>query len=210
MSGPSSASDTPITDLRQLVEVLASGEKPREAWRIFAANQHLFRGTPTSIWMNHVFGTIMGFDVALDADTSDMYFDRIGELLASEAYRPRALFERFNIELLATTESPTDSLEHHQAIKASGWKGRVVTAYRPDAVVDPDFPGFHDNLDRLGEITGCDTGSWAGYLDAHRARRAYFKSFGATSTDHGHADARGALSDPRSDPRRRPAAATTC
>ena len=71
-------------------------------------------------------------------------------------------------------------------IRDSGWKGRVVPAYRPDFVVDPDFPGFSANLDKLGEITGEDTGTWKGYLDAHRKRRAYFKSFGATSTDHGH------------------------
>lgn len=163
-----------------------SAADPREAWRIFAANQHLFRGTPTSIWMNHVFGSIMGFDVALDAETSDMYFDRIGELLASEAYRPRALFERFNIELLATTESPTDTLEHHQAIKASGWKGRVVTAYRPDPVIDPEHEEFHDKLKVFADLSGEDVYSWQGYLTAHRVRRDFFMTMGATSTDHGH------------------------
>ena len=88
--------------------------------------------------------------------------------------------------MIATTEGALDDLKWHRMIRDSGWKGRVVTAYRPDAVVDPDFEGFAANLDRLGEITGCDTGTWAGYLDAHRKRRAYFKEFGATSTDHGH------------------------
>ena len=100
----------------------------------------------------------------------------------SDAFRPRALFERFNIEVIATTEGALDDLQWHAMIRDSGWKGRVVTAYRPDAVVDPDFDGFAANLDRLGEITGCDTGTWHGYLDAHRKRRAYFKTFGATSS----------------------------
>ncbi len=159
---------------------------PREAWRLFASNQHLFRGTPTAIWTAHVFGQVMGFEQALDASTADFYFDRIGELLASDAYRPRALFERFNIELLATTEGPTDTLEHHAKIKASDWKGRVVTAYRPDPVIDAEHEDFHDKLKLFGELTGEDVHSWKGYLNAHRQRRAFFMTMGATSTDHGH------------------------
>ena len=112
------------------------------------------------------------------------------------AYRPRALFKRFNIEAIATTEGALDDLKWHRMIRDGGWKGRVVTAYRPDSVVDPDFEGFAANLDRLGEITGNDTGTWAGYLDAHRQRRACFKEFGATSSDHGHPTAEtGNLSD---------------
>jgi glucuronate isomerase len=111
-------------------------------------------------------------------------------------FRPRALFDRFNIEVIATTESPLDDLASHKTLSDSGWKGRVVTAYRPDPVVDPDFERLTLNLDRLGELTGCDTATWSGYLHAHRLRRAYFKEFGATSTDHGHPTAETAnLSD---------------
>jgi glucuronate isomerase len=163
---------------------------PRAAWKIFAKNQHLFRGTPTSMWMSHVFGQIMGFEVALDESTADMYYDRIGELLASEAYRPRALFERFNIELLATTESPTDTLEHHQKMRDSGWKGRVVTAYRPDPVIDPEHEDFHAKLKVFAELSGEDVHDWKGYLKAHRIRREFFKTLGCTSSDHGHPTAR--------------------
>jgi glucuronate isomerase len=163
---------------------------PREAWRLLARNMHLFRGTPSTIWLNHVFGEVMGFDVQLEPATADHYFDRIGELLQTDAFRPRALFDRFNIELLATTESPTDDLRHHQTIRDSGWKGRVVTAYRPDPVVDPEHEEFSGALDQFGRMTGQDVHFWAGYLEAHRIRRAFFKSMGATSTDHGHPTAR--------------------
>ena len=100
------------------------------------------------------------------------------------------MFERFNLEVLATTESPLDALSHHQAIRASGWKGRVVTAYRPDPVVDPHFENFADNVARFGALTGENTSTWRGYLAAHRTRRAFFKTMGATSTDHGHPTAR--------------------
>lgn len=159
---------------------------PREAWRILAQNYHLFRGTPSRMWLDWVFAEAFGIDVQLDADTSDHYYDHITAQLATPAFRPRALFERYRIEVITTTESPLDTLEHHQAIAASGWQGRVLTAYRPDPVVDPEFEGFADNLVRFGELTGEDVFSWAGYLAAHRKRRAYFAQHGATSTDHGH------------------------
>src|SRR4029453_7960713 len=106
------------------------------------------------------------------------------------AFRPRALFERFNIDAIATTESPLDPLAHHAKIRASGWKGRGITAYRPDPVVDPAFDGFRDNVERLPGMTGENAMTWRGYLAAHRNRRAFFKSMGATSTDHGHPTAR--------------------
>lgn len=159
---------------------------PRGAWRAFAANFHLFRGTPSSLWLNHVFHEVFGLRVRLDAGTADHYYDAITEALRTEAFRPRALFDRFGIEVIATTESPLDPLVHHQAIRDSGWGGRVVTAYRPDAVVDPEHEQFPAALARFGELTGEDVHHWDGYLRAHRRRRAFFASMGATSTDHGH------------------------
>ena len=158
----------------------------RKIWRLFAANYHLFRGTPTRMWLDHAFRTIFGMEERLSAESADRYFDRINSALATPAFRPRALFERFNIEVIATTESPLDPLVHHQKIRASGWKGRVVTAYRPDPVVDPEFEGFRDNVERFGALAGENALTWKGYLAAHRNRRAFFKSMGATSTDHGH------------------------
>ena len=162
---------------------------PRTIWRRFAAHWNLFRGTPTKMWLEHSFETLFGITDRLSADTADAIFDRIDASLRTPEFRPRALFERFKIEVIATTESPTDTLEHHRAIRESGWTGRVVTAYRPDPVVDPEFEGFAANVARLGELTGEDTGTWAGYLAAHARRRAFFKEHGATSTDHGHAAA---------------------
>ena len=162
----------------------------RKIWRRFAENYHLFAGTPTRLWLDHSFVDLFGLDVRLSAATADRYFDRIADCLAKPEFRPRALFERFNIEVIATTDSPLDALEHHETIRRSGWKGRVVTAYRPDSVVDPEFEEFSANVRRFGEITGCDTSVWHGYLEAHRNRRAFFKTYGATSSDHGHLTAR--------------------
>lgn len=176
----------PLADLGVPSREGPSKADPRKAWRLFAENQHLFRGTPSSLWLDYVFAKVFGFEVKLDADTADHYFDAIGARLATPEFRPRALFERFNIEVLATTESPVDTLEHHHAIARSGWRGRVITAYRPDAVIDPEHESFRAALERFGDLTGEDTFSWPGYLKAHRARRAEFARAGATSTDHGH------------------------
>ncbi|MEG8013375.1 glucuronate isomerase [Sphingomonas sp. 22R3R2A-7] len=162
---------------------------PRTIWRIFADNYHLFRGTPSRMWLDWVFAEAFGIDVRLEPSTADLYFDTIDAALKTPEFRPRALFDRFGIELIATTESPLDPLEHHAAIRASGWQGRVVTAYRPDPVVDPDTPGFAANVRRFGETANEDVGSYAGYLAAHRFHRARFRVAGATSTDHGHPSA---------------------
>ena len=176
----------------------ARSERPYDAraiWRLFAQHYPLFRGTPTRLWLDHAFHTVFGIDERLTTESADRYFDRIDACLADAAFLPRALFERFNIEVIATTESPLDPLAHHAKIRRSGWSGRVVTAYRPDPVVDPAFEGFAANVEQLGALTGEDTTSWRGYLNAHRIRRAFFKSMGATSTDHGHPTARTASLD---------------
>jgi glucuronate isomerase len=164
----------------------APATDPRDAWRAFAAHQHLFHGTPSRLWLDHVFSVVFGIDVALGPETADLYFDRIGAALATPAFRPRALFDRFGIELLATTEGAHEDLDHHAAIAASGWPGRVVTTYRPDAVIDPEHEAFRPALARFAALTGEDVHGWRGYLAAHRRRRADFRAAGATATDHGH------------------------
>jgi glucuronate isomerase len=163
---------------------------PRKVWKLFAGHWHLFRGTPTRLWFEHAAETIFGIHERLTPANADSIYDRIAAKLGEPEYRPRALFERFNIEAISTTEGALDPLKWHDMIAASGWGGKVVTAYRPDSVVDPEFEGFAGNLAQFGELTGEDTLSWAGYLEAHRKRRAYFIERGATSSDHGHATAR--------------------
>ncbi|MBO9624691.1 MAG: glucuronate isomerase [Sphingomonas sp.] len=162
---------------------------PRKAWRTLAENWRLFRGTPSSMWLSHVFAEVFGIDVQLDASTADLYYDTINAKLATDAFRPRALFDRFGIEFLATTEGPQDDLSHHHAIHKSGWQGRVVTTYRPDAVIDVEHEQFTGAMRTFAEVTGEDVYSWDGYLAAHRKRRADFRAAGATATDHGHVTA---------------------
>ena len=159
---------------------------PREVWRILARNYFLFRGTPTRLWLDYVFENVFGLTERLRAENADAFYDTIALKLGEPEFLPRALYERFRIEVLATTDSPLDSLAAHKAIQESGWNGRVLPTFRPDAVVDAEYAGFRENVDRLGEVAGTDISTWKGYLEALRTRRAFFRSMGATATDHGH------------------------
>lgn len=161
-------------------------QDPRKIWKLFAKHYYAFNGTPSKMWLEYVFGNVFDIEIALTENTADEYFDIISQKLASKEFLPRALFERFNIELLATTESPLDDLKHHQKIIDSPWQGRVITAYRPDPVVDPEFEGFMNNLKQLETVSGEDTSKFSGYLKALFERRQFFKRMGASSTDHGH------------------------
>ena len=163
---------------------------PRKVWRIFAENYYLFRGTPTRLWLDYAFEELFGLHERLSAKNADHYYDTISERLQTPEFLPRALFERFKLEVLATTDSPLDSLSDHRAIRQSGWKARILPTFRPDSVVDPDFAGFRTNITKLGELAGEDTESWAGYLSALEKSRVRFKELGCTATDHGHPSAR--------------------
>jgi glucuronate isomerase len=159
---------------------------PRKVWSIFANHYYLFRGTPTRIWLDFAFQELFGLEERFSAKTADLYFDTISEKLGTPEFLPRALFKRFNLEVLATTDSPIDSLADLKAIRESGWKARIIPNFRPDPVVDAEFKGFADNIAQLGQQTGEETATWKGYLNALRKARARFKELGCTATDHGH------------------------
>lgn len=166
------------------------GEKDkRKIWKSFARNFYLFRGTPSDLWLRHVFHEVFGIDRPLTVENADFYFDEMTAKLAEKSFLPRALFDRFRIEVLATTDAATDDLSHHQKIKGQ-WGRRILPTYRPDGVIDPEHEDFKYNLQKFAEVSGEDVYTWKGYLEAHRKRRRYFKENGATATDHGHPTAR--------------------
>jgi glucuronate isomerase len=170
----------------------------RTIWRLLASNWHLFRGTPSRLWTEKVFAEVFGIDKPLNAVTADEIYDELAARLTEPEYRPRALFTRFNIEVLATTESPIDDLSAHAKLAADGWGGpggRVITTFRPDNLVDLDWAGWRERVATLGELTGQDIGTYPGFLSALRARREAFIEAGATSSDHGHPTAATATLD---------------
>lgn len=165
----------------------------RTIWRRFVDGWHLFRGTPSRLWLERTLTEVFGVDTPLSPATADAVYDEVAARLAEPEFRPRALFDRFRIEVLATTESPLDDLAQHAKLAADGWGGpggKVVTTFRPDNVVDMEFDNWADNVERLGEVSGEDTGTYAGFLAALRRRREAFIAAGATSSDHGHPTAR--------------------
>jgi len=156
------------------LEALLEGE-PRRVWQLFAEHYYLFRGTPSGAWLDYELNEVFGIRSSVSGETATRIYDEIVEKLKSPEFRPRALFERFNIEVLATTDAASDSLEHHCAIRESGWKGRVIPTFRPDAQFKISSPEF----DALGAR------DYAAFIRTLAERRAYFKQLGATATDHG-------------------------
>ena len=165
-------------------------KNPRKVWRLFAEHYYLFRGTPTRLWLDYAFQELFGLTERLSAKNADHHYDVIAEKLRTPEFLPRALYERFHLEVLATTDSPLDSLNDHRIIRDSGWHGRILPTFRPDPVVDPDFAGFRDNVAKLGALTSEETATWSGYLRAIEKTRARFKQLGCIATDHGHPSAR--------------------
>ncbi len=156
----------------------------RKIWQLFADHFYLFRGTPTGIWLNYSLREVFGVREKLASKSAQAIYDQIADCLSRPEFRPRALFDTFHVEVLATTDSATDPLAHHEAIRASGWQGRIVPTFRPDAVVNLDAAGWRENIQKLGELAGFEISSYTKFIDALENRRAFFKSMGATATDH--------------------------
>ena len=159
-------------------------------WMLFSKHYYLFQGTPTQLWLDYVFSEVFGINDQLNEKSADTYYQHINSCLKTDAFKPRVLFDQFKIETLATTESALDDLNHHKTIRESDWQGNVITAFRPDNVIDPEFEGFEKNLDELSLLTNESLLTFSSYLSSLRARRAFFQAMGATSTDHGHLSAR--------------------
>ncbi len=156
----------------------------RAIWRRFAERFHLFRATPSGIWIDDELRGIFGISMPLNAQTADVIYDAIESQLRKPEFRPRALYKRFNIEALATTDAATDTLSYHQAMHQSGWNGNIRPTFRPDAVLNMDTPGWRANIDTLSAVSGITADSYVAFLRALEQRRAFFKSLGATATDH--------------------------
>jgi glucuronate isomerase len=156
----------------------------RQIWQIFADNFRLYHGTPTGTWLAHEIHVVFGIEEKLTSQTAQAIYDQVEARLATPEFRPRALFERFNIEVLCTTDAATDPLPYHQAICDSGWKGDIRPTFRPDAVVNLLTPGWGDNIVALSEVSGVTVHSYPTFIQALEERRTFFKSMGATATDH--------------------------
>jgi glucuronate isomerase len=163
----------------------------RDAFRIVCSHWSAYRGTPVRLWFDTQLGEIFGVTVRPSAETADQIYDQVASCIASPEFKPRALYEKFKIELLATTDDPCDDLAAHQFLRDDQtWQGRVIPTFRPDKYLEPASPTWNADVDRLAAVSGVDTGDYAGYIAAMENRRQYFKDNGAVSSDHSHIDAR--------------------
>ena len=166
-------------------EQLLSQENPRHVWQLFAEHFYVFRGTPSGVWLTHELEAVFNVTEKLNGDSAARIYDQIQTALLTPEYSPRNLFKRLNIEVLATTDSATGPLLHHQAIRASGWDGRIIPTFRPDNVINLAAPGWNENVAALSEISGFQVNDFKSFLRALEQRRAFFMSLGATASDFG-------------------------
>ena len=159
-------------------------EDPRRIWQVFADHYHLFQGTPTGMWLNQELVQIFGVPEKLSAASAQTIYDQLEDALTRPEFSPRALFERFNIEVLATTDPAQSTLEHHKALGASDWQGRVIPTFRPDQVVNLDTPGWRGHINDLSAAAGIDITEYDSFIEALEKQRVLFKELGATATDH--------------------------
>lgn len=161
------------------------GVDPLKVWKIFADNYYLFVSTPSGVWLDYEFCEVFGIKEKLNSTNAVKIYHEINEKLQSPEFLPRALFDKFNIALLSTTDSATDSLEHHKAIKDSSWKGRIIPCFRPDALTNLEDPNWKSNIRNLGKVSEIKISSYKSFIKALEQRRKFFKENGAVSTDHG-------------------------
>jgi glucuronate isomerase len=163
----------------------------RQAWRLLCTHWDAFRGTPARYWLESELAEIFEISLRPSVQTADAIYDQVAERLAKDDYRPRALYDRFRIQVLATTDDPADDLSAHAALAADpAFTGRVIPTFRPDRYLEPAQPGWGDAVARLGEVADIDTGDYAGFVRALEVRRRHFVEHGAVSADHSHVDVR--------------------
>ena len=157
----------------------------RKIWQRFADHFYLFSGTPTGVWLQHEFSEVFGIDEKLNSANVLQIYEAIQQKLLTPEFLPRAMFERFNIEVLTTTDGASDRLEFHRQIRESGWQGKVIPCFRPDAAVNITAPNWKQEIEALGEVCGFEITDYKRFIRAIEERRAFFKSMGAVSTDQG-------------------------
>lgn len=170
----------------------SAGEPDRDAraiWRLFCANWHLFRGTPTRYWLEHELVEVFDAPAPPSAETADLLYDHLLDKIRSADFRPLALLDRMNVEILATTDSALADLRGHAVLAERLGPGRIVPTFRPDSLVHIGHPTWAAEIARLAEVSDVDTGHYGGFLAALRRRRLAFVAAGARATDHGHLSA---------------------
>lgn len=158
----------------------------RAIWRNFCENWKLYRGTPTRYWLEHELVEIFGIIQRPNATNADAIYDELLRKLNTDEYKIRALFDRFNIEVLATTDPAWSRLEFHQKLAKEGWGDRVLPTFRPDPLLHLRQPNWRTDIDLLSSASGITVSDYASFLEALRAQRQFFLDCGARATDHGH------------------------
>jgi len=166
-------------------DILLSDDDPYRAWETFAKNFYLFRGTPSGVWITHELEMVFGITEKLNKNSAKSIYNKINDHLSSQNFTPRILFEQFNIEVLATTDSAADPLVHHQALRISEWNGKIIPTFRADDLLNITSDSWIEKIHQLSELTNNLIDNYYKFIQALEDRRAAFKALGAKAVDIG-------------------------
>lgn len=169
----------------RLQEAAQSRTTPEEIWQKLADNWIAFTGTPSKIWFEEILSEVFEIESPFTSENAQLIYQRISESLQSPEFLPQKLFGEFRIEVLATTDGTSDSLEHHRSLRSSQVPGRIIPTFRPDDVSDPERTDWQLALRKLEEVANFEIETFAALRSALRIARDRFIAMGATATDHG-------------------------
>lgn len=166
--------------------LVTGGADPYDKFLAWARTVPATLRNPLYHWTHLELARYFGIDELLDESTADMVWQRANEQLAGEALRAHGILGKFGVVAVCTTDDPTDDLEYHRQIAASGLKTKVFPTFRPDKallVSQPDL--FNDWVGKLAAAASIDISSFQDFLDALKQRHDYFHSLGGRLSDHG-------------------------
>lgn len=141
---------------------------------------------PLYHWSHLELKRYFDIDVLLNEDTARDVWDEANERLAQPELSAHGILQRFNVEVVCTTDDPVDDLAAHQAIAESGLATKVAPAFRPDALLKIDDPAFFAGyLEKLSHASGVDVSTYGGLRTAVEMRHEYFHDSGCRLSDHG-------------------------
>lgn len=157
-----------------------------EKFEKWAATVPYTMRNPLYHWTHLELQRYFNIDKILNADTSKEIYEEASAKLRTPEYSVRNLLQKMNVKVLCTTDDPTDSLEHHQKIKADNLEITILPAYRPDKAMNvDDAASFNAYVAKIEEVSDISVSSYADYLKALKVRHDFFAANGCGVSDHG-------------------------
>ncbi len=156
-----------------------------EKFKQWAATVPYTLRNPLYHWSHLELKRYFGVDQLLSAQNAQAVYTHCNELLQTPDYRVHGLLHKMGVEVICTTDNPTDDLHFHRQIEQSPIDIKVLPTFRPDNAILIEKDGFKDYIEKLGEICNLEINSYPNLLQALEQRVDYFHQHGARLSDHG-------------------------